>query len=75
MEGSPPVSIAMMGVPQERQSPVDYCAEDFMLLLSTTLLTDLEVTMSPINHQLYENSKGVCSPSLGIVTSSYDNSG
>ena len=44
MEGSPPVSIAMMGVPQERQSPEDYCAEDLMLLLSTTLLTDLEVS-------------------------------
>lgn len=45
------------------------------MLQSTTLHTDLEVTMSLIIYQLYEDSTGASSPLLGIATSSYHKSG
>jgi hypothetical protein len=41
------------------------CPEDFMLLWAMALLAVLKVITSLLIYELYENSKGFSSPSLG----------
>lgn len=74
MECSPWVSTTMVCVPWRGTAPKDcLCLEDSVLLQSISLFVALEGIICLLIYELYENSKGVFSPSLGNVIGVYNN--
>lgn len=69
-ECSPPVSTIVMGVPQRGSAPRTMCPQDCMLFWSFVLLVAHLVMI----YELYKNSMGVSSSSLGNITGIYNNS-
>lgn len=59
------------GVSQRSKALKTLCPKNFMLLWSIALLV-VPVTTSLTIYELYENSKGVSSPSLGSIIGTYN---
>lgn len=68
------VSMIMISVPQRSSALRTTFSEDLMLL-RIALFIAFKITTSLVIYKLYENSKGVSSPSLGSVIGTYSNSG